>query len=105
MYACARFQLPPRESHLIVVKRIFRYLVGTKNFGLWFPKGGDFSLVGYSDADYAGYKVDRKSTLATCNLLVHHLFLGTLRSKTQWQFQQQKQSTLPLEHVLRNPYG
>ena len=66
---CARFQSSPKESHLVAVKRIFRYLVGTKNLGLWYPKGGDFSLVGYSDADYAGYKVDRKSTSDTCQFL------------------------------------
>jgi len=66
---CARFQSTPKESHLTATKRIFRYLVGTKNFGLWYPKGGDFLLVGYSDADYAGYKLDRKSTSGTCQFL------------------------------------
>ena len=65
----ARFQAVPKESHLKCVKRIFRYLAGTKNLELWYPKGGDFSLVGYTDVDYAGYKVDRKSTLGTCQFL------------------------------------
>ena len=66
---CARFQASPKESHLKCVKRIFRYLAGTKNLGLWYPRGGDLSLVGYTDADYAGYKVDRKSTSGTCQFL------------------------------------
>ena len=66
---CARFQASPKESHLTCVKRIFRYLAETKNLGLWYPRGGDFSLVGYTDADYAGYKVDRKSTSGTCQFL------------------------------------
>jgi len=66
---CARFQSSPKESHLTVVKRIFRYLTGMKNFGLWYLKGRDFLLIGYSDADYAGYKVDRKSTSGTCQFL------------------------------------
>lgn len=66
---CARFQSCPKESHLTCVKRIFRYLAGTKNLGLWYPRGGDFALVGYTDADYAGYKVDRKSTSGTCQFL------------------------------------
>jgi len=44
-------------------------LAGTKKFGLWYPKGGDFLLVGYFDADYAGYKVDRKNTSGTCQFL------------------------------------
>ena len=39
---CARFQANPKESHLMAVKRIFRYLVDTPNFGLWYPKDTDF---------------------------------------------------------------
>jgi hypothetical protein len=48
------------------VKRIFRYLVHTPNLGLSYPKGSNFDLLGYSDSDYAGCKVDRKSTSRTC---------------------------------------
>ena len=59
---CARFQSTPKESHVVVVKRIFRYLVRTPNFGLWSPKGSSFDLIGYSDSDWAGDKVERKST-------------------------------------------
>ena len=58
---CARFQVFPKESHLTCVNRIFRCLAGTKNLGLWYPREGDFSLVGYTDRNYTGYKVDRKS--------------------------------------------
>ena len=66
---CARFQANPKESHLTAVKRILRYLKGTKDLGLWYPKNGSFDLVGYSDADFAGYKVDRKSTSGCCQFL------------------------------------
>ena len=66
---CARFQADPRESHLIAVKRILRYLKHTPSIGLWYPKGANFQLVGYSDSDYAGCKVDRKSTSGGCHLL------------------------------------
>ena len=59
---CARFQAYPKESHLMVVKRIFRYLKGTPNLGLWYPKGTSFEDVGYTDADFAGCRVERKST-------------------------------------------
>ena len=59
---CARFQDDPKESHLIVVQRIFRYLKGAQTLGLWYPRELDFSLIGYSDSDYAGCKVDMKST-------------------------------------------
>jgi hypothetical protein len=53
---CARFQANPKECHLMAVKR--RYLVHTPNLGLWYPKGSTFYLLGYSDSDYAGCKVD-----------------------------------------------
>ncbi|KAH9668399.1 hypothetical protein KPL70_021401 [Citrus sinensis] len=59
---CARFQSCPKESHLLAVKRIFRYLSGTIDIGLWYPRGTHIDLTCYSDADFAGYKVDRKST-------------------------------------------
>ncbi|GMI93135.1 cysteine-rich RLK (RECEPTOR-like protein kinase) 8 [Hibiscus trionum] len=49
---CARFQASPRESHLVAIKRIFRYLRDTPNLGLWYPKDSSFSLHAYSDADY-----------------------------------------------------
>ncbi|KAL6348531.1 hypothetical protein AAG906_013151 [Vitis piasezkii] len=61
------------ESHLSVVKRILRYLKGTMDIGLWYPKGDNFELIGYSDADFAGCKVERKSTSGTCHFLGHSL--------------------------------
>jgi hypothetical protein len=63
---CARFQANPKEVHLRAVKRIMRYLVYTPKFGLWYPKGSTFDPIGYSEADYAGCKIDRKSTSGTC---------------------------------------
>jgi hypothetical protein len=59
---CARFQANSKEVHLRAMKRIMRYLVYTPKFGLWYPKGSTFDLIGYSDADYTEYKIDRKST-------------------------------------------
>ena len=58
----ARFQANPRESHVAAVKRIFRYIKGTAEYGLWYPRGRDFMLIAYSDADWAGCVDDRKST-------------------------------------------
>jgi hypothetical protein len=66
---CARFQASPRESHLTTTKRLLRYLKHTQNVSLWYPKGAKFELVGYSDSDYAGCKVKRRSTSGTCQLL------------------------------------
>jgi hypothetical protein len=58
----AQFQAAPKESHVLAVKRIFRYLKGTEEFGLWYPKGKDLSLIAYTDADWEGCIDDRRST-------------------------------------------
>ncbi|GKB00194.1 hypothetical protein Tco_0828187 [Tanacetum coccineum] len=63
-YLYARYQANPKESHLINVKRIFKYLKGTLSLGLWYPKCSGFDLKGYSDSDYARCNMDRKSTSA-----------------------------------------
>jgi hypothetical protein len=47
---------------VLAVKRIFRYLKGTKEFGLCYPKGNDLSLISYTDADWASFIDDRRST-------------------------------------------
>ena len=62
----ARFQACPKESHLITLKRIFRYLFGTQNLGLWYPKKPFLEKISFSDADYASSKIDRKNTNGTC---------------------------------------
>nr|GEU77715.1 hypothetical protein [Tanacetum cinerariifolium] len=59
---CARYQANPNEHHVSAVKRIFRYLKGTINLGLWYLKDSGFDLTAYSDADHAGCHLDRKST-------------------------------------------
>ncbi|GJR55772.1 putative ribonuclease H-like domain-containing protein [Tanacetum coccineum] len=60
--ACARFQVSPKSSHLLAVKRIFRYLKGKPSLGLWYSKDSPLELVAYTDSDYAGATQDRKST-------------------------------------------
>ncbi|GJZ53906.1 putative ribonuclease H-like domain-containing protein [Tanacetum coccineum] len=60
--ACARFQVSPKTSHLLAVKRIFRYLKGKPSLGLWYSKDSPLELVAYTDSDYAGATQDRKST-------------------------------------------
>ncbi|GJW34616.1 hypothetical protein Tco_0057536 [Tanacetum coccineum] len=60
--ACVRFQVTPKTLHLHVVKRIFRYLKGQPKLGLWYPRDSPFDLEAFSDSDYAGASLDRKST-------------------------------------------
>nr|GEZ71159.1 hypothetical protein [Tanacetum cinerariifolium] len=64
--ACARFQVTPKALHLHAIKRIFRYLKGKPYLGLWYPKDSPFDLVAYSDSDYAGASLDKKSTAGGC---------------------------------------
>ncbi|KAI3523650.1 hypothetical protein L1887_01930 [Cichorium endivia] len=70
---CARFQAMPKESHLNAVKRIFRYLKHTPNLGLWYPCESSFDLVGFTDSDFVGCSLDRKSTSGGCQLLGNRL--------------------------------
>ncbi|GKC44513.1 retrovirus-related pol polyprotein from transposon TNT 1-94 [Tanacetum coccineum] len=65
----AWYQANPKESHLVAIKRIFRYLKGTQNLALWYLKGSCFDLKAYSDLDYAGCNLDRKSTSGGCQIL------------------------------------
>ncbi|GJX25298.1 retrovirus-related pol polyprotein from transposon TNT 1-94 [Tanacetum coccineum] len=59
---CARYQAKPTEKHLHAVKRIFKYLRGTVNRGLWYPKDSSIALTAYADADHAGCQDTRRST-------------------------------------------
>ncbi|XP_070031768.1 secreted RxLR effector protein 161-like [Nicotiana tomentosiformis] len=67
---CARFQANLKESHLKTVKRILRYLKGTTDLCIWYPKDNNLDLVGYVDADYVGFLVDKKSTSGMTHFLV-----------------------------------
>jgi hypothetical protein len=62
---CARFQSDTKKCHLVDVKQILRYLVHTSCFGIWYPKGSTFDLIGYSISNYAGRKVNKKRTSGT----------------------------------------
>jgi hypothetical protein len=65
---CASFQTSPCSSHQMAVQRIFRYLKHTPEFGIWYS-ASSLDLVGFSDTDFAGYGIDRKSTSGTCHFL------------------------------------
>jgi hypothetical protein len=79
---CARFQSDPKECHLVAMKRILRYLVHRPCFGIWYPKGSTFDLIEYSDFDYVGCKVDRKSTSGTCQFLGRSLLSWSSKKQT-----------------------
>nr|GFC05242.1 uncharacterized mitochondrial protein AtMg00810-like [Tanacetum cinerariifolium] len=66
---CARYQANPNEHHMSAIKRIFCYLKGTINLGLWYPKDSGFDLTAYSDADHVGCHLDRISTSGSVQFL------------------------------------
>nr|GFC33092.1 hypothetical protein [Tanacetum cinerariifolium] len=79
---CVRFQVTPKLSHLNAVKRIFRYLKGKPCLGLSYPKDSPFDLVAYSDSDYAGASLDRKSTTGGCQFLGCRLISWRCKKQT-----------------------
>ncbi|GJU69017.1 putative ribonuclease H-like domain-containing protein [Tanacetum coccineum] len=95
VYACTRFQVTPKTSHLHAVKRIFRYLKGQPKLGLWYPKDSPFDLEAFSDSDYAGASLDRKSTMRGCQFLGKRLI--------SWQYKKHTivaNSTTEAEYVV-----
>ncbi|GJT08214.1 hypothetical protein Tco_0842676 [Tanacetum coccineum] len=77
-----RFQVNPKTSHLSAVKRIFRYLKGKPKLGLWYPRVSSFDLEAYSDSDYAGANLDRKSTTGGCQFLGRRLISWKCKKQT-----------------------
>nr|GEU33138.1 putative ribonuclease H-like domain-containing protein [Tanacetum cinerariifolium] len=80
--ACVRYQVNPKVSHLHAVKRIFRYLKGQPKLGLWYPKDYPFYLVAYTDSDYAGASLDRKSTTGGCQFFGYRLISWQCKKQT-----------------------
>ena len=56
----AKFSINPKENHLMVVKRIMRYLIGIEDYGLYYKKNDKFELRAYTDVDWAGNIDDQK---------------------------------------------
>nr|GEX60409.1 retrotransposon-related protein [Tanacetum cinerariifolium] len=66
---CARYQASPTKKHLEALKRVFWYLKGTINWGLWYPKDTVMALTAYTDTDHAGCQVTRRSTSESTQFL------------------------------------
>ncbi|GJX06924.1 putative ribonuclease H-like domain-containing protein [Tanacetum coccineum] len=92
--ACSRFQVTPNTLHFNAVNRIFRYLKGQPKLGLWYPRDSPFDLEAFSDTDYAGASLDRKSTIGGCQFLGKRLI--------SWQCKKQSivaNSTTEAEYI------
>ncbi|GJT69260.1 retrovirus-related pol polyprotein from transposon TNT 1-94 [Tanacetum coccineum] len=75
---CARYQAKPTKKHFEAIKRVFRYLKGTINMGLWYPKDNAMSLTAYADADHAGCQDSRRSTSGSAQFLGDRLLCSNL---------------------------
>ncbi|GKB19160.1 uncharacterized mitochondrial protein-like protein, partial [Tanacetum coccineum] len=97
--ACARYQVNSKVSHLHAVKMIFRYLKGQLKLGLWYPKDSLFDLIAYTDNDYVGASLDKKSTTGGCQFLRGRLI--------SWQCKKQtvvSNSITEAEYVVASSY-
>ncbi|KAI3821565.1 hypothetical protein L1987_09133 [Smallanthus sonchifolius] len=79
---CSRFSAKPKESHLIAVKRIFRYLKGKQRLGLWYPHGSNFDFNAYTDSDFGGCCLDRKCMTRGCQFLGNRLVSWQCKKQT-----------------------
>jgi hypothetical protein len=102
---CACFQASPRTLHQQVVKRIFRYLRHTPDFGLWYSASSSWALHGFSDADFAGCRLDRKSTSGTCQFWDLLWCLGLPTNSRVLLNPLPRQSTLPQLVVALSSFG
>ena len=71
----------PQKSHFQALNRILRYLKGTTGLGITYKRTGKLDLILYTDSDYAGSRVDFRSTTGYCTILGGNLV--TWRSKKQ----------------------
>nr|GEV18057.1 hypothetical protein [Tanacetum cinerariifolium] len=95
---CARYQAKPTEKHLKEVKRIFCYLRGTVNTGLWYTKDSGFELTRFSDADYAGCKDTFKSTSGGAQFLGEKLVSWSSKKISQWCY-----NLTPIDSKFKTP--
>ncbi|GKF36300.1 hypothetical protein Tco_0113058 [Tanacetum coccineum] len=86
-----RYKAKPTKKHLEAIKRIFWYLKGTINMGLWYPKDNAMSLTAYADADYAGCQDSRRSTSGSAQFLGDRL--------VSWSSKKQRSTTISTTEV------
>ncbi|GJR41824.1 retrovirus-related pol polyprotein from transposon TNT 1-94 [Tanacetum coccineum] len=88
---CARYQASPTKKHLEALKRVFWYLGGTINWGLWYSKDSDMALTAYADADHAGCQDTRRSTSGSAQFLGNKLI--------SWSSKKQKSTAISTTEV------
>ncbi|GJX63690.1 hypothetical protein Tco_0296590 [Tanacetum coccineum] len=102
---CARYQAKPTKKHLHVVKRIFRYLRGTINMGLWYLKDSCIALTAFVDADHVGCQHTRRSTSGSMHLLGDRLVSWSLKSRKAQPYPVHKLNTSLYSDVVLKNFG
>ncbi|GJW19085.1 retrovirus-related pol polyprotein from transposon TNT 1-94 [Tanacetum coccineum] len=97
---CAQYQENPTEKHLHVVKRIFKYLRGTLNRGLWYPKDSFIALTAYADTDHAGCQDTRRSTFGCMQLLGDRLVSWSSKGRKALRYPVRKLNIFPCLAVM-----
>ncbi|GJR69154.1 retrovirus-related pol polyprotein from transposon TNT 1-94 [Tanacetum coccineum] len=101
---CARYQSKPTKKHLEAVKRVFRYLQGSINMGLWYPKDTAMALTAYADADHAGCQDTRRSTSGSAQFLGDKLVSWSSKNKLACPSRLQRLNTSRCLVAVPNPW-
>ena len=101
----ARFQSSPKETHVTTVKITFKYLKGTMEHGLWYPKSQDVILKAFTNADWAGSVDDRKAPVEQHSSWEIVWYLGQAKTNLLSHYPQPKPNTLLLRHVALKSFG
>ncbi|GKC35032.1 hypothetical protein Tco_1047416 [Tanacetum coccineum] len=99
---CARYQAKPTKNHLHVVKRIFRYLRGSINMGLWYPKDSCIALTAFADADHASCQDTRKSTSRSMKMLGERLASWSSKKQKSMAISSTEDEYITLSRCLEN---
>ena len=101
---CARYQENFKESHMIALKRIIKYVKTTADFGVWYSKDTNDVLAGYFDVDWVGNADDRKSTSGGCFYVDNNLVSWMSKRENSHYLLQKLSTSLPVA-VVPNFYG
>ncbi|GJX39012.1 hypothetical protein Tco_0252315 [Tanacetum coccineum] len=97
---CARYQAKPTKKHFEAIKRVFRYLKGTINMGLWYPKDNAMSLTAYADADHAGCQDSRRSTSGSAQFLGDRLVSWSSKKQRSTAISTTEAEYIAITHAL-----
>nr|GEV04942.1 hypothetical protein [Tanacetum cinerariifolium] len=102
---CARYQAKPTKKYLTAVKRVFRFLKGTINMGMWYSRDTNFNLIAFADADHAGCQDLRKSTSGSAQFLGEKLVSWSFKKQRSDSKLHSSQDDHPITKLLNTTNG